>query len=107
MADTIKILGQSYPVVGVLTDAYTAPSAATVSSIFVCNQNVLESKFRISIAQAGAADTSQQYLYYDEVIQAKETFVATVGITLASTDVVRVYSANGLCSFNIFGVEVV
>lgn len=108
MADTPKVLAQSYPAVATLTDAYTVPAntKTVASTLKVCNQSSQPTKFRVSVAVAGAADAAKQYLYYDEPLAANSTFSATEGWSLAATDVVRVYSGNGLCSFNLFGVEV-
>jgi hypothetical protein len=108
MADTLKVLAQSYPSSGSLTAAYTCGSAsgASVSSIVICNQGAAATTFRISIAIAGAADTAAQYLYYNTSIDGNSTFVATIGVTLANTDVIRVYSVNGALSFSLYGVEV-
>ena len=109
MADTLKVLGQSIPGAVTLTDIYTVPAltSTTVSSIYVCNQSgAAATTFRISIAVAGAADATKQYIYYDVNIPANETFVATTGFTLATTDVVRVYATLATLSFSIFGVEV-
>jgi hypothetical protein len=39
-------------------------------------------------------------------MDANDTFIATVGFTLASTDVVRVLAANNNLAFSLFGVEV-
>lgn len=105
---TLKQLGQSNPAVNTLTTLYTVPSATstTVSSVVICNQSSSPSTFRLSTAIAGAADTIAQYLYYNQVIAANSTFVATVGITLATTDVIRVYASNSTMSFIAYGVEV-
>ena len=91
-----------------LTDLYVVPAArsATVSSITICNQSSMDATFRVSIAVTGAADEAKQYVYYDEVVRANKTFIATVGITLAALTVVRVYTSGSNVSFNIFGVEV-
>jgi hypothetical protein len=107
MADVRKVLGQSNPDGGVLTDLYTVPVATStvLSSFVVCNRNCYAVKFRMAIAVAGAADDLKQYLYYELEIQAKDTFIATIGITLATTDVVRVYSSTGGISYNLFGLE--
>ena len=107
MAQTLKVIAQSYPAQATLTTAYTVPGATTtaLSSIMVCNQLNTDATFRISVAVAGAADTATQYLYFDNTVFANDTFTATVGITLAATDVVRVYSSSGLLSFNLFGTE--
>jgi len=108
MAEILKVLGQSNPTLLVLTDMYTVPTStnATVSSIVVANRTAVADKFRISIAPGGAADTNEQYIYYDIIIPGNDTFVATIGITLQATDVVRVYSRDGSLSFNLFGLEV-
>jgi len=107
MAQTEKILGQSYPTATVLTDLYTVPGAtkAQTSTIVVSNQSASNDTFRISVAEAGAADSTEQYLYYDITIPGNDTFCATIGITLNTTDVIRCYSAGGTCSFNLFGIE--
>ena len=55
---------------------------------------------------AGAADTTKQYLYFDVTVPGNNTFIAVIGITLATTDVVRVQSDTASVSFNLFGVEV-
>lgn len=108
MTDTLKILGQSNPLATTLTALYTVPAATSVSSstITVCNQNASAGTFRISVAVAGAADNAKQYLYYDAPIGSKDSFTATIGMTLATTDVVRAYASNASMSFNIFGVEI-
>lgn len=108
MADTNKTLAQSIPSASVLTDAYTVPGAtsAVVSTILICNQSSSNSIFRISVAVAGAGDTGKQYLYYNIPIRGNDTFAATLGITLATTDIIRVYGGNGQISFNIFGIEI-
>lgn len=108
MADALKVLGQSNPSATTLTALYTVPgaTAATVSSISVCNRSATPTTFRVAVAIAGAADANQQYLYFDLSIPGNETFVATVGLTLAATDVVRVYAGAATLTFQAFGVEV-
>ena len=108
MADTLKVLGQSNPSATTLTAAYTVPAATmtSVSSIVVANRSATATSFRISVAPAGAVDALQHYLFYDQAIDGNSTFIATIGITLATTDVVRVYATLATLSFNVFGVEV-
>lgn len=108
MADTLKVLAQSLPSATTLTDVYTVPGAtsATISSVVICNQSSTATTFRLSVAVAGAADATKQYIYYDVDLAGNDTFIATIGITLAATDVVRGYSGNGSISFQLFGVEV-
>lgn len=107
MVDSLKILAQTSPLSNTLTNLYVVPSgkSCSVSSITVCNAGAA-AKFRISAAPSGAANTQSQYLYWDQDLDANSTFVITIGISLADSDTIRVYSNNALTSFNIFGVEV-
>ena len=107
MTDTLKVLGQAFPTPGSLTDLYTVPASTSVitSSLVVCNQGPQSATYLISVAIAGAEDINAQYLYYDVTLLGKETRTHVIGATLATTDVVRVYST-GTISFNLFGVEV-
>lgn len=109
MADTLKTLAQSYPNAGTLTTLYTVPSSTStiVASIVICNITATDDSFRISIAIAGASDTNKQYIYWNQSVPSYTTFVATIGITLATTDLIRVYSTGGGLTFNAFGIEVV
>lgn len=108
MAEFLKILGQSAPTAGILTDVYTVPAgrSATISSVTVCNENITTILFRVSLAIAGAVDASKQYIYFDLDLNSSNTFVATVGITLGTGDVVRVQSDTNNVAFQFFGVEV-
>lgn len=110
MAETLKVLGQTDLTTTNLTDIYTVPGStqAVVSSISVANRSATATSFRISIAVAGAADVTKQYLYYDVPIAGNDTFVATLGVSLGAADVVRAKAAaaNQL-SINVFGVEIV
>lgn len=108
MADTLKVLGQSALSATTLTDIYTVPGAtsATVSSLVVCNRGGSATTFRVSVAPGGAADANSQYIYYDVSIPANDTFVATIGLTLATTDKVRGYAGNGNLTISLYGVEV-
>lgn len=107
MAVAQKVLGQSKPLAATLTDLYTVPALteATASTIIVCNQSAVATSFRVSVAPAGAADADSQYLWYDVAIPGNDTFAATCGITLATTDVVRVYNTLATLSFSLFGME--
>jgi len=107
MADVAKILGQLVPSATTLTDLYAVPASTNtiVSSVIVCNRGVTASTFRISVAASGAADATSQYLYYDFSVPANDSFVATIGITLAAADVLRIYASSTNLSFVAFGIE--
>ena len=108
MAEVAKVLNQNAPAATSLTTLYTVPALTycVASSIIVCNRGNTATTFRISLAVGGAADTAKQYLYYDVPISKNNTFIATIGMTLATTDVVRVYAGNANLSFTLLGVEV-
>ena len=107
MAETRKVLYQIVPGAASLTDSYVVPGStqAIVSSIVISNNSATPTAFRISVAIAGAADNSKQYLYYDTPIAGNDTFVATIGITLGAADKIRVYATLATLAFNVFGVE--
>jgi len=103
-----KTLAQNYPVANRLTTLYTVPviTQTVVSSFIVCNQSSYDDLFRMSVAVGGETDSPKQYLYYNVAVPGNDSFVANIGMTLSADDVVRVYSTNGFCSFNLFGVEI-
>jgi len=107
MPTTYKVLGQSAPAATTPTDLYTVPAvtSAVCSSIIITNRSASVDAFRVSIAVAGAVTSNKDYIYYDVAIAGNDTFIATIGITLATTDVVRVYSTGGNLSFNLSGSE--
>lgn len=108
MADTLKILGSSNPAATTLTDIYTVPAltSVSISSVVVCNRGATPITFRLSAAAGGAADATNQYLFYDQALDARSTFIATIGVTLATTDKLRAYVSAATVSINVFGVEV-
>jgi len=103
---TLKVLGQSAPGATTETDLYTVPGAtsAAVSTLVVCNRGT-SATFRVSVSVAGAATTNKDYILYDVTVSANDTYMATLGIGLATTDKVRVYASTANLSFNLFGVE--
>jgi len=102
-----KVLGQSNPSATTATTLYTVPSAkeAVVSSISVCNLASSSATYRIAIRPAGASLANQHYLAYDVTVGASDTTIITVGITLATTDVVTVYASTANLAFSAFGDE--
>ena len=108
MGNVYKILGQSSPSATTETDLYTVPSATSTvcSSISICNRGATQTTFRITISAAGAATSNKDYLYYDVILAGNDTFIATIGITLATTDKIRIYSGNSSLSFQVWGTEI-
>jgi hypothetical protein len=108
MPEAIKVLGQSNPAATTLTALYTVPASteAVASTLVICNRTSGTLSARVSVAPAGAADALEHYLYYDIKILKNDSTFATIGITLAATDVVRVYASAVGLSFSLFGTEV-
>ena len=107
MAQTYKVLGQSYPTPGNLVDLYTVPSGtqAVCSTISICSQ-LGSTTYRIAVRPSGASIADQHYIAYNSSINSNDTILLTLGLSLNSTDKVSVYSAGSGLSFNLFGVEI-
>ena len=108
MTDTLQILGQYSPAADSLYTLYTVPAvtSAVVSSIMICNTNSSSVTFRVSVAIAGAIDAISQYIYYDLPLLANDTFVATIGVSLATTDQIRVQANATNVAFTVSGVQI-
>ena len=108
MATTYKVLGQSNPAATTATTLYTVPAStsAVVSTIVICNQAAAAATYRISIRPAGGAQTAAMYVAYDVAIAANDSTALTLGITLATTDVITVYGSTATLSFVAFGSEI-
>lgn len=108
MANVYKVLAQSNPSATTATTLYTVPSAtsAVISTITVCNQAASAGSFRIAVRPAGATLAAQHYVAYDVAIAANDTTALTLGLTLATTDVVTIYASSATMSFNAYGSEI-
>lgn len=108
MAVVYKVLGQSNPAATTATTLYTVPASTStvVSTITICNQGSGSDTYRIAIRPAGATLAAQHYIAYNGVIPGFDTISLTIGITLATTDVVTVYAGTANLSFNLFGSEI-
>jgi glucose-6-phosphate dehydrogenase assembly protein OpcA len=108
MALTYKVLGQSNPAGNTATTLYTVPASksAVLSTISICNQSTSNGSFRIAIRPSGDALANQHYISYDTVVPNNDTIFFTIGVTLATTDVITVYANNALMSFGVFGSEI-
>ena len=102
-----KVLGQSNPSATTLTTLYTVPSAkeAVVSTLSVANLTATAATFRIAVRPAGASIANQHYIGYDITVGASDSTLITVGLTLATTDVLSVYASTANLAFQAFGDE--
>lgn len=108
MATAYKVLGQSNPAATTLTTLYTVPSAtsAVVSTITVANLSAAAITYRIAVRPAGASIDPKHYLVYGASLAANSTTALTLGITLATTDVISVYASDTNAAFSAFGSEI-
>ena len=108
MPTVYKVLGQSAPSATTATTLYTVPAAtsAVVSTIVVANRAASAAGYRIAIRPAGATLANEHYLAYDVAVGASDSTTLTLGITLAATDVITVYSSTTTLSFSAFGSEI-
>ena len=108
MPNVYKVLAQSNPSATTATTLYTVPAAtsAVISTITVCNQAASAGSFRIAVRPAGAALAAQHYVAYDVAIAANDTTALTLGLTLATTDVITIYASSATMSFNAYGSEI-
>lgn len=102
-----KVLGQVNPSATTATTLYTVPSSksAVVSSLTICNQTATAATFRVAVRPAGATLAALHYVAYDVTVGASDTTALTLGITLATTDVVTVYASTATLSFHAYGDE--
>jgi hypothetical protein len=108
MPTTYKVLGQSSPAATTATTLYTVPSSTStvVSSIVIGNLGASAATYRISVRPAGAAQENKHYIVYDATIAATDSLSLTLGLTLATTDVITVFASTATMSFQAFGSEI-
>ena len=107
MANVYKVLGQVNPAATTATTLYTVPAAtsAVCSTLSICNIGA-STTYRVAIRPAGATLADIHYIVYDAAIEQYNTTLLTLGITLATTDVVTVYAGTATVVFNLFGSEI-
>lgn len=105
-----KILGQSNPSATTVTTLYTVPASkeAVISTISVANLTSTAATFRLILqpsADVSATILNKQYLAYDITLGASDSTVITIGLTLATGDVIKVYGSTANIAFQAFGDE--
>ncbi len=108
MATVYKVLGQSAPSGTANTDIYTVPSAteAVISTITVANRAASAASYRLAVRPNGTALANQHYIAYDVTVNANDTTVMTVGLTMDAADVLTAYASTANLSFSVFGSEI-
>lgn len=109
MATVYKVLGQLDAASATFETLYTVPAStsAVISSLNICNRTSGSKSVRIAIRPAGAVLANSQYIAYDFPVAANDSVALSLGITLATTDIVSVYaSASSSITFSLFGSEI-
>ena len=90
------------------TNLYTVPASTStvVSTIVICNQAASAATYRIAVRPAGAAVDNRHYIAYGATVAASDSTALTLGLTLATTDIVTVYASASTLSFALFGSEI-
>jgi hypothetical protein len=76
-----------------------------VSTLTVWNIGV-STTVRVAVRPAGAGIANQHYIIYETVVNANDTLFFTLGLSLATTDVVSVYAGSANVSFNLYGTQI-
>ena len=107
MATAYKVLGQLNPAATTATTLYTVPSStsAVCSTLSICNVGV-STTFRVAVRPAGATLDPKHYLVYDAPVNQYDSVLLTLGISLATTDVVTVHAGHANVAFSLFGAEI-
>jgi hypothetical protein len=108
MAISYKVLGQISPIAITNTTLYTVPASTNVvaSTLVVCNRGI-SATFRVAVRPAGETLADKHYIIYDAYVNQYDSVFLTLGITLATTDIVTVYAGSANLSFSLFGSEIV
>lgn len=105
-----KVLGQSNPSATTVTTLYTVPASkeAVISSVSVANLAAATATFDIIVqpsADVSATILDKQYFGKNITVGASDTTIITVGITLATGDVVKINASTATVAFQAFGDE--
>jgi hypothetical protein len=108
MPAAYKVLGQSNPSATTATTLYTVPSStsAVASTLSICNIGTSATTFRVAVRPAGETLANKHYLAYDASVAGNDSILLTLGISLATTDVVTVYAGTANLAFSLYGSEI-
>lgn len=109
MATAYKVLAQNNPSATTEATLYTVPSStsAVVSTISICNQTGSSATYRIAVRPAAdASTTAKHWIVYGATVAASDSTMLTLGLTLATGDVIRIYASTANLSFAAFGSEI-
>ena len=107
MAINYKVLGQINPASGSTSVLYQVPSGSqAVASTLVIASIGASSNVRVAVQPASASLENKHFLLFDSAINQFDSSFLTLGVTMASTDVLSVRSSTNSSSFTLFGSEI-
>jgi glucose-6-phosphate dehydrogenase assembly protein OpcA len=108
MATIYKVLAQANPAATTASTLYTVPATTStvVSTITVANLAGSAATYRISVRPGAETQANKHYIAYDVTVGANDTTTLTLGLTLATTDVITVYASTNTLAFNVYGSEI-
>ena len=104
---TLRIAGQVAPNANTDVDMYTVPEAqeTVISSLAICNTGAQPTAFSIWLRVDEEAKATKNTLYSALPLAAGETFIATIGLTLATGNKITVRATTAGVSFQAWGEE--
>jgi hypothetical protein len=109
MPTVYKVLGQAAPADTSNANLYTVPAStsAIVSTLVIANTTATAALAEVYVRIAGATAAASNAILYDASIPANSTATFTLGMTLATTDIITIQTgtANAL-TFTAFGSEI-
>jgi hypothetical protein len=101
--------GGAFGKVGIpLTTLYTVPATTStvVSTLSIANRGSTSAKYSVAIRPAGASIAATHYIAFDSAIAPNDGILLTIGMTLATTDVVSISASSADLTFSLFGSEI-
>ena len=103
-----KVLGRKAAAATTAEELYATPSgsSAVVSTIVIANRASSSRTYRLAVKPtSGTTLATDHYLAYDVTIAANDSTALTLGITLASGNVIVTYASAADLTFTAFGSE--
>lgn len=107
MPKSYKILGQQAPAANSNVTLYTVPAAtqAVISTLAIVNRGT-NSKIRVAVVPDGQVLANEHYIEYDRILDSRDSYRITIGISLGAGDRIVIRCDTTNCSFSLFGTEI-
>jgi hypothetical protein len=109
MPTVYKVLGQAAPANTSNANLYTVPAStsAIVSTLVIANTTATAATADVFVRIGGAAAATSNAILYDASVPANSTATFTLGMTLATTDIITIQTGTASAlTFTAFGSEI-